>query len=82
MKHLPIFLDIKDRHCLVFGGGPVASRKVSNLLRAGAKVTLISPEVDKKIQQKADENKDHFNIQKVSGNRYCQSISGGCRNQQ
>ena len=57
MKHLPAFLDIKDRHCLVFGGGPVASRKVTNLLRAGAKVTVISPEVDKKVQQKADDNK-------------------------
>ena len=57
MKHLPLFLDIKNRHCLVIGGGPVASRKVSNLLRSGGKVTVISPEVDKKLQQKADDNK-------------------------
>ncbi|MCL4114260.1 UNVERIFIED_CONTAM: hypothetical protein GTU68_038137 [Idotea baltica] len=57
IKHFPLFLDIQDRHCLVIGGGPVASRKVSSLIKSGALVTLISPKVSADLQQFADENK-------------------------
>ena len=57
MKHFPIFLEIKDRHCLVIGGGPVATRKVKNLLKSNARVTVISPEVDALLYQLAEENK-------------------------
>ncbi len=43
MEFLPIFLDIKERACLVVGGGDVAARKVALLQRAGARVVLVSP---------------------------------------
>jgi uroporphyrin-III C-methyltransferase / precorrin-2 dehydrogenase / sirohydrochlorin ferrochelatase len=43
MKHLPLFFDIQQRPCLVVGGGEVAARKVETLLRAGARVTVVSP---------------------------------------
>jgi len=42
MNFLPIFLDIKQRSCLVVGGGEVASRKVALLLQAGASVTVVA----------------------------------------
>jgi len=42
---LPIFMNIKGDNCLVVGGGSVASRKVFMLLRAGASVTVVSPEL-------------------------------------
>jgi len=45
MDFLPIFLDIRGRACLVVGGGGVAERKVSLLLDAGARVTIVSPEL-------------------------------------
>jgi uroporphyrin-III C-methyltransferase/precorrin-2 dehydrogenase/sirohydrochlorin ferrochelatase len=45
MDFLPIFLDIKNRPCLVVGGGEVASRKVYLLLKAGAEVTVVAPEL-------------------------------------
>ncbi|MCK5666968.1 MAG: siroheme synthase, partial [Thiotrichaceae bacterium] len=51
MKHFPVFLDLKDRQCLVIGGGSVASRKAKNLLTAEAKVTVISPEVSDELKQ-------------------------------
>jgi uroporphyrin-III C-methyltransferase/precorrin-2 dehydrogenase/sirohydrochlorin ferrochelatase len=45
MDFLPIFLNLKDRHCTVIGGGEVAARKVALLRQAGAQVTVVSPEL-------------------------------------
>jgi len=42
MKYLPIFLDIKDKYCLLVGGGGIAVRKAELLLKAGAKVRLVA----------------------------------------
>ena len=44
MPYYPIFLDLCGRRCVVVGGGKVAERKVRKLLRAGAKVRVISPD--------------------------------------
>lgn len=41
--YLPVMLNCQGQHCLVVGGGKVAERKTTNLLQAGAVVTLISP---------------------------------------
>lgn len=40
--HYPVFLDLKDKRCVVFGGGRIAERKVRDLARSGAKVTVVS----------------------------------------
>jgi siroheme synthase-like protein len=40
-----VSLDVDGRPCLVVGGGPIATRKVSGLLQCGAVVTVIAPEV-------------------------------------
>ena len=45
MRYYPIYLDIRDKRCVVIGGGDVAERKVFSLLNAGAKVTVVSPAV-------------------------------------
>jgi precorrin-2 dehydrogenase len=44
MKYYPLNLNIKNRNCLVVGGGPVGARKASTLLKCGAVTTVISPE--------------------------------------
>lgn len=43
MAGYPIQLEIENMPCLVVGGGSVALRKVKSLVRAGARVTVISP---------------------------------------
>jgi len=43
MGYYPVFLEMKDRRCVVIGGGAVAERKVEGLVAAGANVTVISP---------------------------------------
>jgi uroporphyrin-III C-methyltransferase/precorrin-2 dehydrogenase/sirohydrochlorin ferrochelatase len=43
MDFLPIFLDVRGQPCLVVGGGDVAARKSTLLLRAGARVTVVAP---------------------------------------
>lgn len=44
MQYYPINLDIKNRKCLIVGGGAVGTRKVNTLLECGARVTVVSPE--------------------------------------
>ena len=45
MKYYPISLDLKDKRCVVVGGGGVAERKVRDLIACGAIVTVISPHI-------------------------------------
>ncbi len=55
MRYLPIFLDVKNRPCLVVGGGEVAMRKVASLLRAGAAVTVVAPALAEALRPSAAE---------------------------
>lgn len=49
----PISLNLKDKKCLVVGGGRVAERKVTSLLACGAKVHLVSPQLTPSLNQLA-----------------------------
>ena len=49
MRHFPLFADLAGRRVLVVGGGEVAARKVDLLLRAGADVTVVSPELEPRL---------------------------------
>ena len=45
MRYFPLFLDLKDKPVLLVGGGEVAARKVSLLVEAGARITVVAPQL-------------------------------------
>jgi len=55
MEYLPIFIQIKNRPCLVVGGGSIAARKVALLRKAQADVTVVSPELCDELKTLNDE---------------------------
>jgi len=52
-RYYAINLDVRDRTCLVVGGGEVARRKARALVDAGADVVVVAPDVHPKL--KADD---------------------------
>jgi len=49
MPFYPIFLDLAEKRVVVVGGGPVAVRKTRGLIEAGARVTVVAPELSAKL---------------------------------
>lgn len=49
MEYFPVNLDIRNRTCMVIGGGKVALRKTQGLLKCGGKVTVISPKLEQEL---------------------------------
>ena len=74
MQSLPIFFNVKNRHCVVIGGGDVAMRKTSMLLKAHAAITLISPDLCHEIQALVDDKK----IKYTQANFDSAQLDGAC----
>ncbi len=53
----PVMLDVKDRACLVVGGGGVALRKAQGLVEDGARVTVVAPEAVEPLERMAAEKR-------------------------
>ncbi|HEY8459732.1 MAG TPA: bifunctional precorrin-2 dehydrogenase/sirohydrochlorin ferrochelatase [Blastocatellia bacterium] len=56
MRYYPIYLDLKGRDVLVVGGGAVAEGKALQLVEAGARVTVVSPELTETLREAAGRN--------------------------
>ena len=50
MAYYPIFVEMEGRPCLVIGGGGEAQRKVTGLMAAGARITVIAPKLTRDLQ--------------------------------
>jgi siroheme synthase-like protein len=51
----PAFLNLESRRVVVVGGGPVAASKIDTLVAAGARVTVVAPEILQEIERPAVE---------------------------
>lgn len=67
MNYYPLFLNLKDKNCLVVGGGGVALRKVNNLLDYGASVKVISPTFCPGLKQLAETQKIRAILKQFEG---------------
>ena len=50
----PLLVELKDNNCTVFGGNSSARRRVNELLRFGAKVTVISPQICAELEEMSE----------------------------
>ena len=54
---LPILIDIRNKKCVVIGGGSVAERKTKTLLKHSANITVISPNITNNIKKLIQDRK-------------------------
>lgn len=52
---LPLLMHVEGRRVVVVGGGGVAARKVATLLRSGADVTVVAPDLHAELRRLATE---------------------------
>lgn len=51
MDYFPVFLDLKKRRCLLVGGGDVATRKGRLLVKAGAVLRVVAPQISAELRE-------------------------------
>jgi len=50
MRYFPVFMDLNQQTVLLVGGGAVAERKIRLLLRAGATVHVVAPQLSENVE--------------------------------
>ena len=55
MSLFPMFVKLRDRLCIVVGGGQVAEAKIPGLIAAEAKIRIIAPDVTDSLAARARE---------------------------
>ena len=58
MKYFPFFMELSKQPVLLVGGGEVAERKLDLLLKANAKLTIVSPEFTDYIAELINDNQN------------------------
>lgn len=51
MTHFPLFLDLKDKEILIFGGGEFALQRIKKLLPFSARLRVISEKISEEIRK-------------------------------
>lgn len=72
VKYYPICLDIREKRCVVVGGGDVAERKIIRLLECGALVTVVAKKLTPPLMNMAAAGKlthvdDNYDQQYLAG---------------
>ncbi|MHB1443801.1 MAG: NAD(P)-dependent oxidoreductase [Candidatus Humimicrobiaceae bacterium] len=58
MTMFPLFVDIKDKSCVVVGGGNIAARKIKTLIEFDAKITVAPSQFEAMFVSHAHDNGD------------------------
>lgn len=56
--YFPLFINIKEKEILVFGGGTIATRRIKAMLPYGAIIRVIAPEISEELQRLAEQNEN------------------------
>lgn len=55
MSWFPLFIDLKGKSVVMYGAGQIAARRLRGLLRFGAQVTVIAPDLSDEVRALAQE---------------------------
>jgi precorrin-2 dehydrogenase/sirohydrochlorin ferrochelatase len=61
---LPVFLKMKDRPCLIVGGGRIALEKIRVLLESQASIRAVAPEALDEVHELADQGRITLQLKK------------------
>ena len=62
MNTFPLFFKLENQKVLIVGGGEVALRKAYLLSRAGARITILAPDISHEIQELLSHNKARIDL--------------------
>ncbi|QKG83948.1 hypothetical protein GXN76_05295 [Kroppenstedtia pulmonis] len=69
MNVTPFMVDLEGKQAVIVGGGRVACRKALHLMKGGARVTIISPEVHPVLQEWIRAGKIDWKQKKYTGDK-------------
>lgn len=56
-RYFPLFLALEGKKAMIFGGGPIALRRIRTLLEFGPRLTVVAPEVAPEMMALAEHKK-------------------------
>lgn len=62
MSYFPVFIQLEDKKCVIVGGGQVAYGKAISLLEAGARVTVVAPDIHHKFTELEKNEKKQLQV--------------------
>ena len=65
--YFPMFIDLSEKRIVIVGGGRVAERRVETLLKFTEDITVISPKVTERLQERVEEAKVRWIPEEVCG---------------
>ncbi|MGM8227218.1 siroheme synthase CysG [Cellvibrio sp. ARAG 10.3] len=67
MDYFPVFLDLKKRRCLLVGGGDVATRKGRLLVKAGAILRVVAPQISTELRELVQQCQGEMHLREYHG---------------